>query len=233
MFNEPTNSRSAQKTATGNAVLDAAREEFERVGFEAANLRAIASRAGVSAGTVLHHFGDKRELLHAALFHDLEATLAKVLADLGEGPIEAQLKRLTRGVFKYYQRRPALSRPLLKESLFADGVWAQRFTAQLGQAHAVVARLVEEAIKRRELRADVNGPLFAVSYFSFFYFALISWVQGAHPNPSQLVERLIEQQMHGSAAVPAQLLGQEAEAKRTLRRSGATQKNGVTRRSRK
>lgn len=197
MFNESRNRRVAQKTATGNAVLDAAREEFERAGFEGANLRAIASRAGVSAGTVLHHFGDKRELLHAALFHDLEVTLAKVLGDLGEGPLEAQLKRLTRGVFKYYQRRPALSRPLLKESLFADGVWAQRFTAQLGQAHAVVARLVEEAKARRELRDDVNGPLFAVAYFSFFYFALISWVQGAHPNPSQLVERLVEQQLQG------------------------------------
>jgi AcrR family transcriptional regulator len=198
VFNEPSNSRAAQKTATGLAVLDAAREEFERAGFEGANLRAIASRAGVSAGTVLHHFGDKKELLHAALFHDLEVTLAKVLADLGNGPLEEQLKRLTRGVFKYYQRRPALSRPLLKESLFADGAWAQRFTGQLGQAHGKVAGLVEEAIARKELRAGVNGPLFAVAYFSFFYFALISWVQGAHANPGVLVERLVAQHLEGS-----------------------------------
>lgn len=203
MFNESPNSRVAQKTATGVAVLEAAREEFERVGFEGANLRTIASRAGVSAGTVLHHFGDKKELLHAALFHDLETTLTRVLADLGPGPLEAQLKRLTRGVFKYYQRRPTLSRPLLKESLFADGVWAQRFTAQLGQAHAAVARLTEEAIARGELRAGVNGPLFSVAYFSFFYFALISWVQGAHANPGLLVERLIAQQLEGQRPPPS------------------------------
>ena len=175
---------------------------FERVGFEGANLRTIAQRAGVSAGTVLHHFGDKRELLYAALFVDLENTLAKVLADPGPGPLEKQLKRLTRGVFRYYQRRPGLSRPLLKESLFAEGAWAQRFAAQVGQAHGVVAKLADEAVARGELRAGSNGPLFAVAYFSFFYFALISWVQGAHANPGPLVERLVAQHLEGSRPLP-------------------------------
>ena len=202
MFKQPSTARRAQKEATGHAVLDAAREEFERAGFEGANLRAIAVRAGVSAGTVLHHFGDKRELLHAALFRDLELTLDRVLAQTGPGPLEAQLKKLTRGVFRYYQRRPALSRALLKESLFADGVWARRFSSQVGQAHAVVARLAGEAIARGELKAGVNGPLFAVAYFSFFYFALISWVQGAHANPAPLVERLIAQHLEGLRPPP-------------------------------
>lgn len=197
MFNQAPTTRVAQKSATGAAVLEAAREEFERAGFEGANLRAIAQRAGVTAGTVLHHFGDKRELLYAALFQDLENTLTKVLADPGAGPLEEQLKRLTRGVFRYYQRRPALSRPLLKESLFAEGAWAQRFAGQVGQAHGVVAKLFEEAVVRGELRTGMNGPLFAVAYFSFFYFALISWVQGAHTNPGPLVERLVAQHLEG------------------------------------
>ena len=42
MFNESPNSREAQKTATGNAVLDAAREEFERAGFEAYHYGVLA-----------------------------------------------------------------------------------------------------------------------------------------------------------------------------------------------
>lgn len=199
MFSQPKEptARASQKQATGHAVLEAAREEFERVGFEGANLRAIAARAGVSAGTVLHHFGDKRELLHAALLDDLDATLTRVLAELGPGPLEAQLKRLTRGMFRYYQRRPALSRALLKESLFAEGAWAQRFTAQVAQAHAVVARLAAEAAGRKELRAEVDGALFAAAWFSFFYFGLIAWVQGGHPHPAALVERLVTQHLEG------------------------------------
>lgn len=189
--------RAQQKEATRKAVVDAAREEFERVGFDAANLRTIAARAGVSVGTVLHHSGEKRDLLHAALFDDLEVTITRVLSELGDGPLEAQLGRLTRGVFRYYLRRPELSRALLKESLFAEGPWASRFTAQVGQTHGAVAKLAAQAMERGELRADTNGPLLAVAYFSFFYFALISWVQGAHKSPASLVEKLVTQHLEG------------------------------------
>ena len=200
MSNEPGKQagvRAAQKEATGKAVLEAAREEFERVGFEAANLRAIAARAGVSAGTVIHHHGDKRELLHAALFDDLDETLRHALARLSPGPLEAQLSELTRAVFAYYQRRPKLSRTLLKESLFADPPWAGKFTAQAGMVHGALARLAAEAGARGELRPDVDGALFAVAYLSFFYFALISWVQGAHGTPVALVDHLVRQHLEG------------------------------------
>lgn len=198
MVNQAPTTRVAQKEATALAVLEAAREEFERAGFQGANLRAIAARAGVSAGTVLHHFADKRELLHAALFDDLEATLERALAQPGPGPLEGQLKRLTRAVFRYYQRRPALSRALLKESLFAEGVWARRFTAQVGRTHAVVTRLTEEAVRRGELTRGTKGPLLAAAWCSFFSFGLISWVQGGQANPAALVERLVAQHLDGS-----------------------------------
>ncbi len=200
MSNEPRKQagvRATQKEATGKAVLEAAREEFERVGFEAASLRAIAARAGVSAGTVIHHHGDKRELLHAALFDDLDETLRHALSRLGPGPLETQLSELTGAVFAYYQRRPKLSRTLLKESLFADPPWAGKFTAQAGMVHGALARLASEAGARGELRPDVDGALFAVAYLSFFYFALISWVQGAHGAPVPLVEHLVRQHLEG------------------------------------
>jgi AcrR family transcriptional regulator len=197
MLNEPRGVRAAQKQATAKLVLDAAREEFERVGFEAANIRAIAARAGVAVGTVVHHHGDKRELLHAALFEDLEATLREALAAVGREPLERQLGRLTRAVFRYYQKRPALSRTLLKEALFADPPWAQRFSSQVGAVHAAIARLATEAIGRGELRQDIEPALLGVAYFSFFYFALIAWVQGAHDQPVALFERLLAQHLDG------------------------------------
>ena len=202
VFNKTPTTRVAQREATGLAVLDAAQAEFERVGFEAANLRTIAARAGVSAGTVLHHFKDKRELLHAALFHDLEATLERVLDVKTPGPLEPKLAALTRGVFGYYQRRPALSRALLKESLFAEGAWAKRFSAQVSRTHAVVALWASEAVASGELSADLDAPLFAAAWFSFFYFALIAWVQGGQKNPAALVERLVAQHLEGLRTTP-------------------------------
>lgn len=196
--------RATQKEVTRKAVLDAARQEFARVGFEAANLRAIAAAAGVSAGTVLHHYGDKRELLHAALFDDLDRTLKRALAKPGPGPLEAQLSRLTKAVFRYYQRRPALSRALLRESLFAGEPWAQRFAAQTAEVHGAITRLVEEAMVRGELGPQTRPPLVAVAYLSFFYFALIAWTQGGHKTPVPLVDQLVQQQLEGLRPLPLQ-----------------------------
>jgi AcrR family transcriptional regulator len=189
--------RAAQKQATQAAVIAAAREEFEAVGYEAASIRAIARRAGVSAGTVIHYGADKRDLLHAALFADLEATLGQALGELGRGGLEARLARLTRGVFGYYEKRPKLSRTLLKESLFADEPWASRFNAQVARVHAEVVRLASEAGERGELREDGGGAMLSVSYLAFFYFALIAWVQGGHADPVALVDRLVAQHLAG------------------------------------
>ncbi|WP_414639371.1 hypothetical protein [Archangium sp.] len=123
--------------------------------------------------------------------------MQRALAGLGPGPLEAQLSKLTHTVFQYYQRRPWLSRTLLKESLFADEPWARKFTAQVGRVHGALARLAEEASAQGELRPGVDGALFVVAYFSFFYFALISWVQGAHGAPVAMVEHLVHHHLEG------------------------------------
>ena len=191
------NLRVERREATAQAVLEAARQEFERVGYEAANLRTIAANAGVSAATVIHHHGDKRDLLHAALFDDLEQTLCAALASTPDAPLAAQLDALTRAVFAYYTRRPALSRALLRESLFAGEPWASRFTAQTRQVHAHIATLFERARAAGALDRDADAALFGVAYLSFFYFALISWAQGAHPDPAALVARLVAQHLDG------------------------------------
>lgn len=206
MFNKPPGPtrRALQKEETRRAVLDAAREEFERVGFESANLRAIAARAGVSAGTVLHHYGDKRELLHAALFDDLDATWRAAMANPGKGPLEKQLARLTAAMFAYYEARPKLSRTLLKESLFADEPWASRFAAQIATVCVEISRLATQAVERGELRADCNPALLAAAWVSFFHFGQISWAQGAYPTPVSLIDHLVRQHLQGLRPVEKQ-----------------------------
>jgi AcrR family transcriptional regulator len=127
-------------------VLEAARNEFEAVGFEAANVRNIAKRADVSAGTVLHHFGEKKELLYAALFDDLEATLDRALAR-SSGTLEKQASSLGAAVFAYYQKRPC---PLAHA---AQGVALRRGPVgrEVRRADAAGARGVDrsgEALRR-------------------------------------------------------------------------------------
>jgi hypothetical protein len=180
------NLREEQKERTAAAVLEAARDEFERVGFEKANLRAIAKAAGVSAGTVLHH-------------DELDRTLQAALAKPGKGPLQAQLRRLARAVFGSYTARPRLARVLLKESLFAEPPWSPRFIAQATEVQVAVTRLHAQAVERRELGPG-DDLLAAVAWLSFFYFTLISWAQGAVKDPVALVDALTAQ--HLAARLP-------------------------------
>jgi AcrR family transcriptional regulator len=196
-------SRAEQKAATAKAVLEAARDEFEQEGFDGATIRGIAARAGVSPGTVIHHHGEKRELLHAALFADLERTLSRALAQVGDGPLEDQLQSLAGALFRYYGRRPRLSRALLKESLFADEPWASRFREQVAQVHARLGQLIAEAARRGELESEADGTAFGIAYLSFYYFALISWVQGAVEDPIALIDRMVRQHLRGLRPLPA------------------------------
>jgi AcrR family transcriptional regulator len=191
------NERTAQKAKTAKLVLAAARDEFERVGFEAANLRAIAARAGVSAGTVLHHYGEKRDLLHAALFHELDEVLDRAIAAPGGGSLEQQLDRFAKRLFAHYARRGELSKTLLKESLFAGPPWAGRFAAQTARAHGLATELVTRAVSAGELAPSTDVRLVALAWLSFFYFALLGWVQGGLPKPASTVRNLLSQHLRG------------------------------------
>jgi hypothetical protein len=114
------------------------------------------------------------------------------------GRLGAQLHAITAAFFGYYQQRPKLSRTLLKESLFADAPWAGRFSAQVGKVHARIAELFNAAAARADVRVEPgDGALFGAAYFSFYYFALIAWVQGAHQQPVELVDRLVTQHLRG------------------------------------
>jgi AcrR family transcriptional regulator len=191
-------SRADQKQATRARILDVARQHLERSGFEGTSIRGIAGEAGVAAGTVLLHFKDKHDLLHAALFEDLERTWEAARDAAGrKRTLEGELGALADAFFAYYAKRPALSRTLLRESLFATPPWSERFAAQVASVHAHVAGLAAAARARGALREDADPALFGAAFFSFYYFALIAWLQGGHPDPSRLFRRMLAQHLDG------------------------------------
>lgn len=192
-------SRADQKAATRAAILEAARTEFEAVGFDAATIRGIAARAGVAVGTVMAQ-GDKRELLHAALFESLEQVLAAAIAALTNTPahdaaaVDDALDAFAGVVLGHYQARASLSRAMLKESLFAEGPWANRFSAQAARSHAAIAGYLERAAVAGATD-DVSATIAAGAWMSFFYFALIGWVQGHVHDPRAFTRAMTAQHL--------------------------------------
>lgn len=199
-MNTFTGSRREQKEATRARILEVARVHFEAHGYEGANVRSIAEGAGVAVGTVLLHFADKRDLLHAALFEDLSEALSKALGAPSRGPLAARVRALFAPFFQYYASRPALSRALLRESLLAEPPWQARFAAQVAAAHEGLAGAFEAARARGEVGGDAEGHearRFGAAVLAFFYFGLLGWAQGAVPDPAALVDALLEQHLRG------------------------------------
>lgn len=189
-----------QRAETQKRILEVAREHFEREGFEAASFRAIAEAAEVAVGTVALHFVDKRGLLHAALHDDLERAIALCVTRGRRGSLANRLSEIFEPAYAYYARRPELSRTLLETSLFARSPWRERFAGQAIRVQARLVEVFEGARERGEVARDADVTLFAASTFSFYYMALIGWVQGQVTNPRALFRSMLEQHLQGVSA---------------------------------
>ena len=190
--------RVLRKEETQRRILDVARAHFERDGFEAASFRAIAEDAGVAVGTVALHFDDKRGLLHAALYDDLERAIALCVTRGKRGSLVRRLTEIMEPAYAYYGRRPRLSRTLLETSLFAASPWKERFAGQAVRVHVRIVEIVEAARSRGEIASDVDVTVFGAAVFSFYYMALIGWIQGQVASPLTLFRSMLEQHVRGA-----------------------------------
>lgn len=187
--------RSARKEATQARILEVARLHFERDGFDRANIRSIAAEAGVATGTVLLHFTGKAGLLHAALYEDVEEAIALCLAAKTRGSLLTRLCAVVSPFYAHYAARPKLSRTLLRESWFADEPWRSRFAAQGMRVLAHVAMLVEQAKVDGEVPPSTDAQLLSIALVSFYYFALLGWVQNGIEDPLALFKKLMAQHL--------------------------------------
>jgi len=188
-------SREDRKQQTRTRLLAIARQSFEDHGFEGTTMRSVAEAAGVAVGTVFVHFEDKRDLLCSALFDAVEGALHQALHQAPAGPVRARLQHLTSTMFEHYQSRPELSRMLLRESLLATGAWRPRFAAQVQRVHEVVTGWFTDDREAGTLHPTIDPALGAMAYLSFYYFALLGWIQGQPLDAVGLVDRLMAQHL--------------------------------------
>jgi AcrR family transcriptional regulator len=84
--------RRAGESSARREILDAARELFSAAGYDATSIRAIARRAGVDPGLVLHYFSDKAHVFSEAMYFPLDPEDA--VARIVPGPRRAMGRRL-------------------------------------------------------------------------------------------------------------------------------------------
>ncbi|MDF2695252.1 MAG: transcriptional regulator, TetR family [Labilithrix sp.] len=116
-----TGPRQARAQATIDAILEATIRILERENLEQTTTTRIAEVAGVSIGTLYHHFEDRDAIVRALQEREFARALAlmqDVLSrdNLATAPRET-VSRVVRGLAKLYQASPALHRVLAIEGL--------------------------------------------------------------------------------------------------------------------
>lgn len=148
--------RAEQAAQTRERIVDAALACYREKGISATSLQAVARRAGVSAATILNHFGSAEGLARVVVDR-LTADLH--VPDDSEWPEKgrrARVQRLIREMFEFYERsRPWFDvfraeldvEPTLREG--AAGYWKT-----VGQ---MFSRIFAEALSDDRTRGAIFG----------------------------------------------------------------------------
>ena len=190
------------KAETRSLILDSARSLFEEKGYEKTTIRQVAIGAGIGLGTIFKHFPGKSALLSAAFHDDMDAEMRSASREMPDQiPVEQQLLHVFGCFYRYYARRPALSRVLLQKLLFVeDDEWGQRLAGQLFSLINQLADLLHAAQARGELGPEVNCQGAAYSFFAQYLFTLVTCLSLPQFDPVMalsMLEVLVQQLMQG------------------------------------
>ena len=190
------------KAETRSLILDSARSLFEEKGYEKTTLRQVAIGAGIGLGTIFKHFPGKSALLSAAFYDDIDEEMRSALQEMPDQiPVEQQLLHVFDRFYRYYSRRPALSRVLLQKLLFVeDDEWGHRVAGQLLSLINQLAELLHTAQARGDLGPEVNCQTAAHSLFAQYLFTLVTCLSFPQFDPDvalSMLEVLVRQLMQG------------------------------------
>jgi len=192
MMDAPSGQRRWQrrKDARPQEILDAALSLFAEKGFAATRMDDIASRAGVTKGTIYLYFQSKEEVFKSLVRESIGTTLSSVIENAGafEGSARALLKLVLRtvGRFMLTSDRIVLPKIVLAEagnfpelvrfyrseiiekglallsSVFARGIASGEFRSDVKPEHA--ARLAIAPVLLAALWRTTFAPLEAEPY---------------------------------------------------------------------
>jgi AcrR family transcriptional regulator len=160
--------RERAREETRSRILDAARELFVEIGFEAVTMRKIAERIEYTPTALYFHFKDKAALLKALCEEDFLKLAAKVAElDRVVDPIE-RLRRMGHAYIDFALENPNQYRfmfmtpfPVLGEQPAGEQSAGEQSAEQGAIEHdpyAFLKVLVERAIESGCIRLDLQDP---------------------------------------------------------------------------
>lgn len=152
----PTSSRRRRKDARPHELLEAALSLFVERGFAAARSEEVATRAGVSKGTLYLYFPSKEDLFKAVIRSHLTAPIAEAQAraDAYEGPTRDLLRTLIEMVWHRVGKTAAgsICKVILAEARNFPELAQFYMTEVIEPTHRLLAGALRRGVERGEFR---------------------------------------------------------------------------------
>jgi AcrR family transcriptional regulator len=200
--------RQRRKEARPQELLDAALELFVEKGFAATRAEEVASRAGVSKGTLYLYYPSKEELFKAVVRHNLASLIAEGVEMAGQhaGSVSELLSRLLHTWWQRIGNTPAagIHKIVLAEVRNFPEL-AQFYSNEvIGPAEQLFCSCVQRGIDRGEFRAVAAHEVTLALMAPVIFMALHRHSFGACPvhgqtevDPARVLDAHIDLVLHG------------------------------------
>ncbi|KUI44169.1 TetR family transcriptional regulator [Mycobacterium sp. IS-1590] len=181
---------------TRERLLGAAIGEFQRVGVAKADVRAIASAAGVAPATFYFHFPTKEHVLVELERREELRIAADLTRFLARGPdLPAVLTKVVAAVAGLEQRLG----PLLFRDFLALHFSAARAPEEVWIDHPVIVVVVDELRRAHAAGVipDELDPLYIGVFFLVGLYSLLITLPGLEPMRGQVLAQYVDTQVHG------------------------------------
>lgn len=161
---------------TRAAIIAAATQLFSTQGFEATALREIADHAGLTHGSIRHHFGSKLDIWKAVadqVFERYQQRLYPALMDATQSdqPLAA-FKNVVRAFIAVSNENPTFARLLTREGTH-DNERYDYFHGHFVRMHTLIEVLFNKAQKESARLQTFTNDSFFMALISLTFFPLV------------------------------------------------------------
>jgi AcrR family transcriptional regulator len=166
--------RERHKDRRRGQIIEAAYDLMREVGADDLSVKMIAERADVSAATIYNLFGSKGAVLEKVYERDFEAFAAKML-DANSASALDEMFNSIRIVADLYRSDPSFYRGMSIRNPRAE---PELVVSVQGPRVAYWWRLIERAVRERDLAADTRVDLVGVSILQLGSGVFGAWAAG-------------------------------------------------------
>ena len=188
-------------------ILDAAVRIFARQGFNQCRVSDIADEAGVAYGLVYHYFRSKDEVLDTLFVERWDVLLAAIReTDAQATAPREKLSAIASFIIDSYRYDPELMKVIIVEVTRAANSFGQTHLAQIREAYALIAGIVEAAQREGEFKRTVSAEFAALAFYGAIEQVLTGWIFDLLPRGDEEYEQaksfVVETICGGLEAVP-------------------------------